>query len=138
MAGWEESKVDSNSERGEGWEGLEGSRGRGMIKKWDTWGVEERCEAEKGGGGVKEGGKKNGTSKGGRKIFCHDLTAEKKGGGIPPQDSEPISFLHSATFFYFCLRFLHPPPFFITIVAFITLMAQFYFRFSTLSAAPPP
>lgn len=34
-----------------------------MIKKWDTWGVEERCEAEKGGGGVKEGGKKNRRSK---------------------------------------------------------------------------
>ena len=39
MAGWEESKVDSNSERGEELEGLEGSWGRGMIKKWDTRGV---------------------------------------------------------------------------------------------------
>ena len=57
MAGWEESKVDSNSERGEELEGLEGSQERGMIKKWDTRGVQEWGSRKRGGGTKGEGQK---------------------------------------------------------------------------------
>ena len=110
--------------------GYSGCRGVGKVEKGGGW--------RKIGGAKRMGGVKKVVEKYFAMVWWEN---KKRGGGGIPQDSEPISFFYPATFFALFLPSafsLAVFSFFVTIVALIALMAQFYFRFSTLSAAPPP
>ena len=71
------------------------------------------------------------------KYFAMVWRRKKGGGGFPSRFRAHL-FLLSCYFLFLSLLPLFAPFFFFVIVALITLMAQFCFRFSTLFAAPIP